>query len=100
VLEHVPQEATVRVAPQMSVPVTEPQLAPSRVQKAVLSSLVQPHTLGVDPPHVLGAVHPAPKLQSATVRLVPQLSGAVTLPQLVPSRAQKAAFASAMQPQT
>jgi hypothetical protein len=34
----VPQELTVREAPQLSVPVTEPQFLPRRVQKAVLVS--------------------------------------------------------------
>src|SRR5687767_7560215 len=49
----VPHELTVRLTPQLSVPETEPQFLPSRLQKAVLVSGVQlppPQTLGVPPP--------------------------------------------------
>jgi hypothetical protein len=96
----VPQEATVRVAPQMSVPVTLPQFLARRVQNAASVSLAQPQTLGVDPPQVLGALHPAPKLQSTTVRVFAQLSLAVTPPQFFPTREQKAVSVSVMHPQT
>ena len=37
----VPQELTVRGAPQLSVPLTVPQFLPRRVQKAVFDSGVQ-----------------------------------------------------------
>jgi hypothetical protein len=46
---HVPQVA-VRVVPQLSAAVRAPQFFPSRPQKAVSLSLVQPHTFGVPPP--------------------------------------------------
>jgi hypothetical protein len=47
---HVPQSA-VREVPQLSLPKREPQfLLPSRVQKAVSLSAVQPHTLAEPPP--------------------------------------------------
>jgi len=45
----VPQ-LTVRMAPQLSARVTEPQVVPSRVQNAALVSAVQPQTLVVPPP--------------------------------------------------
>ena len=54
-----------------------------------------PHTLGVPPPpHDAGAVH-AP--HDVTVRVMPQLSGAVTVPQFLPRREQNAASASGVQ---
>jgi hypothetical protein len=57
--------------------------------------LVPPHTLAVPPPpHVCGEVHVPHEL---TVRDVPQLSFAVTLPQLSPSRVQNAVLFSAVQ---
>jgi hypothetical protein len=78
--KHPPHDATVRGAPQLSVPDTEPQFLPCRVQKAASVSGVQPQTLDVPrPPHVWGAVH-AP--QSA-VRALPQLSAPVTEPQFL-----------------
>jgi hypothetical protein len=95
---HVPQLATVREMPQLSLAVTLPQVLPRRVQKAGLVSFVHPHTLTVlPPPHVCGAVH-VPQL--FTVRIVPQLSAAVTLPQFLDRRVQNAAFDSAVQPHT
>lgn len=90
----VPQLA-VRAMPQLSVPLSEPQFFPWREQKTPSLSLVQPHTLGVPPsPHASGAVH-VPQL--ATVRMVAQLSLAVTEPQSRPSRVQKAGSFSGVQ---
>jgi hypothetical protein len=57
---------------------------------------VTPQTFAVPaPPHVSGEVQ-LPQL--GTVRIVPQLSFPVTLPQFFPFRAQNAAFDSAVQP--
>ncbi len=41
--EHMPQDVTVREAPQLSAAVTEPQFFPRREQKLVLVSAAQPH---------------------------------------------------------
>ena len=94
----VPQLAAVRLAPQLSMPVRLPQFLPRRVQKAASVSELQLQTFGVTAPQVLGDVQPAPKLQSATVRRVPQLSAAVTLLQFFPSLAQNAPLVSGWQP--
>lgn len=92
---HVPQVA-VRPTPQLSLALTEPQFFPSRAQNATLVSAAQPQTFGTpDPPQLWFPVQ-AP--QSA-VRLVPQLSAAVTESQFLPSRAQNAVFDSAAQAQ-
>jgi hypothetical protein len=91
---HAPQESTVRFAPQLSFAVTEPQFLPSRVQNARSVSDVQTHTLAVTKPQVHGAVQLPHEL---TVRLVPQLSTAVTPPQVVPSREQNAGSVSGVQ---
>jgi hypothetical protein len=57
-----------------------------------------PQTFAVPPPpHVCGVVH-VPQL--VTVRIEPQLSAAVTLPQFLPRRVQNAVFDSAAQPHT
>jgi hypothetical protein len=94
---HVPQ-SVVRDVPQLSAAVRLPQFFPSRVQNVALLSAVQPHTLVVPPPPQLwGAVHVP---HEVTVRDVPQLSLAVTVPQFFPSRVQNAASASAVQPHT
>jgi hypothetical protein len=94
---HVPQE-TVRFAPQLSDAATFPQFLASRLQKAWSASAVQPHTFAVPPPpHVLGDEHVP---HETTVRLAPQLSEAVTLPQFLPSLVQSATSVSAVQPQT
>jgi hypothetical protein len=94
----VPQLDTVRVAPQLSAPVTLPQFFPSREQKAALVSGLQAQTLATPPPpHVCGLVQ-VPQLD--TVRVAPQLSVPVTVPQLFPSREQKVPFVSGEQPQT
>jgi hypothetical protein len=85
-----PQEATVRLVPQLSAAVTAPQFLPSRLQKAVFVSAAHAHAFVAL--HVAGGVHVP---QTATVRDAPQLSFAVTLPQALPSRLQKAASLSA-----
>jgi hypothetical protein len=76
--------------------VTLPQFFPRRVQNAVLLSTGQPHTFAVPaPPHVTPVPEHVP--HDATVRDIPQLSAAVTLPQFLPSREQKAVSVSGMQ---
>jgi hypothetical protein len=92
---HVPQLATVLAFPQLSAPARAPQVWPSRAQKLGSLSATHPHWFGVLAPHVSGMAH-MPQL--ATVRTVPQLSGAVTGPQLFPRRTQKAASVSGAQP--
>jgi hypothetical protein len=88
----------MRDVPQLSAAVTLPQFFARREQKAVFDSAAQPHTLAMPPPpHVCGDVH-VPQL--ITLRDVPQLSFAVTLPQFFPTRVQNAAFVSAPQPHT
>jgi hypothetical protein len=95
---HVPHDATVREAPQLSGAVTLLQFFPNREQNAVLVSVVQPQTLTAPPPpHVTPVPLHVP--HEATVLLSPQLSVAVTLPQFLPSRAQNAVSVSAVQPQ-
>jgi hypothetical protein len=98
----VPQEETVRGAPQLSVPETEPQFLPRRAQNWAFVSGVQlvPQTLGVPPPpQVCGAVQVP---QEETVRGAPQLSVPETEPQVLPRRVQNWAFVSGVQavPQT
>jgi len=84
----VPQ-TTVRVAPQLSVAMTAPHCLPCRAQNAASVSGVQEQTLFVL--QTVGAVH-LPQLD--TVRRMPQLSLAVTVPQFFPSRAQNRALLS------
>jgi hypothetical protein len=92
-VEHVPQ-VTVRAVPQLSAAVTDPQFFPSREQNAASLSLVHPHTFARPPPaHVLGDEHVP---QSATVRMVPQLSAPVKPPQFLPSLRQNAGLVSAV----
>src|SRR4051812_478110 len=88
----VPQDATARAAPQLSVPETMPQFLPRRVQKAESLSGIQligsPQTLAVPlPPQVWGA---AQVPQDATLRDAAQLSAPETMPQFLPRRVQKA----------
>lgn len=90
-----PHELTVRASPQLSIAVSGPQFAPSRLQKAPSFSATQAHTLVA--PHVSGVTHVP---HEATVRVTPQLSVAVTAPQFFPFRVQNAAFVSAAQPHT
>jgi hypothetical protein len=76
--EHVPQLATVRLVPQLSVTVTEPHSAEACPQSWPSVGGVQPHTFAVPPPpQVDGLVH-TPQF---TVRETPQLSTVVKLPQ-------------------
>jgi hypothetical protein len=76
----------VSVVVLQAVPVAE--TVPPSVKSAVLA----PQTLGVpEPPQVLGETH---EPQELTVRLLPQLSLAVTLPQFLPRREQNAASVS------
>jgi hypothetical protein len=94
---HVPQLVTVRIAPQLSAAVTLPQFFPTRAQKAGFASATQlgPQTLATPPPmQDCGAVH-VPQL--ATVRIMPQLSVPVNMPQLLPRREQKVVFDSGVQ---
>ena len=86
-----PHEATVRLAPQLSVPATWPQFFPWRAQNAGLDSGVQPQTFASEAPQVCEAGQVP---QEVTVRLAPQLSVAVTGPQFFPWRAQNAGLDS------
>jgi hypothetical protein len=96
---HVPHEATLRAAPQLSVPDQAPQALPSRLQKVGLSSGVHPHAFGVPPPpHVTPVPVHAP--HEATVRAAPQLSAPDQLPQALPSREQNVGLSSGVQPHT
>jgi hypothetical protein len=92
----VPQEATVREVPQLSVAVREPQLAPLAAQTEESLSGAQPHWLATPPPpQVSPAALQVP--QEATVRAVPQLSVAVKAPQTAPLAVQSAASLSGEQ---
>jgi hypothetical protein len=70
-----PQDAMVRDAWQLSVAVSAPHVLPNRAHSAALVSATQLHWF--DGEQVLGLVQ-LPQL--ATVRLLPQLSAAVTAP--------------------
>ena len=85
----VPHSA-VRLAPQLSVAVTEPQFLPRRLQKAASVSGAQ-QTLGR-----AGAGGGA-GAAGAAVRVTPQLSVPLTVPQFLPRRLQKAALLSGVQ---
>jgi hypothetical protein len=96
-LLHAPQ-LTLRDVPQLSVTVMELQFLPSRVQIAASESGVQ-HVFGSEPAAVAqtcSAVHDPQDVE----RDAPQLSMPLTVPQVFPRRVQKAAFVSAVQPQT
>jgi hypothetical protein len=82
----------VRAAPQLSVPLTVPQVLPSREQNAVLVSGEQPQTLPA-----LQLWPPLQVPQLVTVRAAPQLSVPLTVPQFFPLRAQNATSVSATQ---
>jgi hypothetical protein len=93
--EQMPQLATLRGWPQMSVPERGPQAAESRAQNCALLSEAQVHCpLAL---HMFGATHMP---HDCTVRGTPQLSCAVLAPQLVPVRVQNAALVSDVQPHT
>jgi hypothetical protein len=84
-------QVAVRLAPQLSLAVNEPQFFPYRVQNCASVSGVHtglPHTLATVAPHVCGGVH-VPQL--AMVRTVPQESVATMLPQSFPLLAQRVA---------
>jgi hypothetical protein len=87
---HVPHD-TVREAPQLSAPVTFPQFLARRAQNAVALSATHPHAFAAL--HVWGNVHVP---HEPTVRLVPQLSSAVTVPHVLPRREQNAVLVSAV----
>lgn len=88
--EQAPQ-STVREVPQLSCAVAEPQFFPRRAQKVGLGSAVQPQALAcVPPPQVRGEVQ-VPQL---TERLCPQVSRAVWVPQVAPSREQNCTLVS------
>jgi hypothetical protein len=93
----VPHGLTVRAVPQLSVPESEPHTAPSLAQNVASASGVQVHTFAL---HELPDGHAVPKPQSGTVRLVEQLSFAVTLPQFFPLREQNATLLSGWHPHT
>ncbi len=98
-LVQVPQLILVRVLPQLSVPVNVPHSALFRLQKVGFDSGVHAHTLGtlgIPPPHVSGLV----QVPQFSVRVVPQLSVPVKLPQSLPLREQKVAGDSGVQTQT
>ena len=90
-----PQVATVRVAPQLSSAVREPQFFESREQKVGSSSGTQAHTL-----EPLQTSTPVQVPHEVAVRVVPQLSGAVTAPQFFPSREQNSVSVSGAQAHT
>ncbi len=92
-----PQDTTERGVPQVSVPLSGPQVLPSRLQKASSLSATQPHTEGPPPPQVCGLAHVP---QEGTERGLPQVSVPLTAPQFFPSRVQNAASVSATQPHT
>jgi hypothetical protein len=86
------QFATVRGAPQLSVPLNDPHTLPRREQNVASDSLVHPHTFGVPPPLQVSGALQLPQL--CTVRATPQLSVPVTVPQALPRREQKVALVS------
>ena len=90
-----PHEATVRKAPQLSVPGTEPQSLFNREQKVGSSSGVQAQTFV--PLQVCGPVQVP---HEATVREAPQLSASVTAPQVLPRREQNTVSVSGAQAHT
>lgn len=94
---HAPPHVTVRIVPQLSGAVSEPQFFCSRVQKSGFVSAVQTHwplPLQVR----LGAVVHVPQL--VTVRITPQLSGAVSAPHTRLWREQNVPSLSGMQAHT
>jgi hypothetical protein len=78
---HVPQTFTLRLRPQLSVPLVGPQLTPRRVQNWASVSAVHAHCPAA---HVLGAEQ-VPQL---TALEAPQLSMPLRGPQAVVCRVQ------------
>ena len=88
-----PQLVTVRLAPQLSVPVKEPHALPSRAQKAESASAAHPpQTLSWGPPEQVWGRVQVPQL--VTVRERPHESVSETVPHVFPRRAQKVASVS------
>jgi len=86
---HVPHDAMLRALPQLSVVLNGPQFLLASAHSSASVFGVQPHTLLA--PQTSGSVqfpHGTP------VRCVPQLSGAETLPQFFPRRAQNCVLSS------
>lgn len=85
--------------PQLSSAVTGPQLLPCRAQNCCVVSGMHPEQMfgGLPPPPQTAPPMHVPQL---AVREAPQLSVAVTMPQFLPTRVQKAASGSGVQPQT
>jgi hypothetical protein len=94
----VPQSATVRAPPQLSVVLKDPQTRPAAAQSWTSVSGLQPQTPAVPPPPQVRAVAQVPQL--ATVRAPPQLSVVLKDPQVRPAAAQSWASVSGEQPQT
>ena len=94
---HVPHEVTPRGRLQLSVPAVLPHSAFWLAQKATSLSLMQPQTLVDSTPHSCGKTHVP---QELTVRIAPQLSMRLTVPQFRPYRLQKAESLSGSQPHT
>jgi hypothetical protein len=98
---HVPQLA-VRVVPQLSVPTAESQFLPAQMS----ASEGEQHVFGSGPvtSQTWGAVHAPqpghPCVSQLTVRVAPQLSVALSVPQVAFSLVQNAGSDSATQPQT
>jgi hypothetical protein len=87
-------QLALREAPQLSVPLTVPQVFPNRLQNDALLSGAQLQTLVAS--QLCGEV----QLPQDALREAPQLSVPLTVPQFLPRPAQKAASVSAVQPQT
>jgi hypothetical protein len=89
---HVSAQASVRVAPHRSTAVIDPQAAMFALHSSSVVSGSQPHTF--DEPHAVSIAH----VPQVAVRCAPQLSSAVSSPQLAPSREQNVASDSAWHP--
>lgn len=85
----VPQDVTVLITEQLSFPVKEPHARPCREQNVPSDSGMQAQVF--DAVQVCGMVQ-LPQL--ATVRMTPQLSFAVTWPQVLPRREQNVGLSS------
>ena len=88
---HKPQLLMLRVAPQLSVALNEPQVLPNLEHIAAFVSGMQTQLL----PEQLSPLLHEPQL--ATVRAAPQLSVPAREPQTAPNRVQKLASLSAWQ---
>lgn len=89
---HEPHEVTVRIAPQLSLAVNGPHARESREQKVPSDSGMHAQTFEAE--QVCGIVQ-VPQL--VTVRMTPQLSLAVTWPQVFPRREQNVGSSSLVQ---